>query len=76
MRMPYFTAEASLGAARGFYRTARVALTRTASSMVIPAFYSKWLNLEIIDHGGDCVSFCDAFGCIWCCHGICDPEYH
>jgi hypothetical protein len=67
MNIPGFTAEASLRTANWPYRNARIALTPTASPTVTPA---------LAGHRGDCVSFCDVFGYIWCCGGICDPEYH
>jgi hypothetical protein len=74
MRMPSFTAEASLGPATGSYRNTTIALTPTTSSMVTPAWIYEidLLGKTVIDvSGGDCVSFCDAFGCTTCCWGHC-----
>ncbi len=73
MRMPCFTAEASLGTTTRRYMNRRVAPTRVTNSAVVPAWQ---LLSDLSDHGGPCVSYCDVFGCIWCCHGACDPEYH
>jgi hypothetical protein len=41
MRMPSFTAEASLGPATGSYRNTTIALTPTTSSMGPPPGYTK-----------------------------------